>query len=58
MKLKKDFKSFEFGLNKQNTIEDLNECGYRYVLYEKYVKIDAYDMGDKNLKEKDIFMVK
>ena len=20
----------EFGLNKQNTIEDLNECGYRY----------------------------
>ena len=48
----------EFGLNKQNTIEDLNECGYRYVLYEEYVKIDAYDMGDKKLKEKDIFMVK
>ena len=47
----------EFGLNKQNTIDDLNECGYRYVLYEEYVRSKAYNMGNKNLKDKDIFMV-
>ena len=47
----------EFGLKKQSKINDLKECSFRYVLYEEIVKGGFYDMGEKKLKEKDIFMV-
>ena len=43
-----------YGLKVQNPIEDFYQCRYRYRLYEARNNLGY---ADKNLKEKDIFMV-
>ena len=47
----------EYGLKIQNPIEDFNQCDYRYKLTEIMVEKNLNEMGDKELIDKDTFMV-
>ena len=48
----------EYGLKIQNPIEDFGQCDYRYKLTEIMVEKNFNEMGDKELIDKDTFMVK
>ena len=47
----------EYGLKIQNPIEDFNQCDYHYKLTEIMVEKNLNEMGDKELIDKDTFMV-
>ena len=48
----------DYGLKIQNPVEDRNQCSYWYAMYEILVEKNYYEMGNKKLKDRDIFMVK